>query len=353
MMQKVLFLDRDGTLIEEPSNFQVDKLSKIRLTPYVIPSLLSLISRGFRLVLVSNQDGLGSSSFPQTSFEICHNFILALFTSQGIYFDNIFICPHKDSEHCDCRKPKTGLVTAFFQQNMIDRNGSWVIGDRETDREFAQNIGVSFLPVAKDHDWRKVAETILQQKRCATIKRQTTETMIEVNVNLDEELATCINTPIGFFSHMLEQLAKHGGFSLYLTAKGDLEVDEHHLIEDTALALGEAISKALGNKWGLARYGFTLPMDEALATVAIDLCGRSYCTFNAKLTREFVGGMACEMVPHFFKSLATSLGASLHISVTGENHHHMIEACFKALGRALRQACRQCDKALPSTKGVL
>ncbi|KTD36081.1 histidinol-phosphatase/imisazoleglycerol- phosphat e dehydratase [Legionella nautarum] len=352
-MQKLLFIDRDGTLIEEPSDYQVDALDKIRLCQGVIPALLALVKAGYRLVMVSNQDGLGTSSFPESAFQKSHDFILALFSSQGICFSDIFICPHKDQDNCNCRKPKTGLLDAFLIQNQFDRLQSWVIGDRETDRELAQNIGVPFLPVSLEHNWQLIAETILAQQRTASIKRQTKETVIEVALNLDSEAANCINTPIGFFSHMLEQIAKHGGFSLQVNAQGDTEVDEHHLVEDTGLALGEAFKKALGSKWGLARYGFTLPMDESLASVAIDLGGRSYCSFEGQFTREFVGGMATEMIPHFFNSFASSLGATLHISVKGQNHHHMIEACFKALGRALRQACARCDSSLPSTKGVL
>lgn len=352
-MQKVLFIDRDGTLVEEPNDFQIDNLAKIRLCANVIPALLSLQKAGFRLVMVTNQDGLGTSSFPQVSFQSSHDFILELFASQSICFSDVFICPHKTADNCGCRKPKTGLVDAFLQQNLIDRANSWVIGDRETDKELANNLGISFLPVANNHGWEKIAQTILNRERSATIIRQTKETSIELTVNLDMEISNSINTPIGFFSHMLEQIAKHGGFSLQIQTKGDVEVDEHHLIEDTAIALGEALKKALGDKWGISRYGFTLPMDESLASVAIDLCGRSYCIFEGQFTREFVGGMATEMVPHFFNSLANSLNATLHISVHGKNHHHMIEACFKALGRALRQAITRCGNDLPSTKGVL
>ncbi len=238
-------------------------------------------------------------------------------------------------------------------QNEIDRSNSWVIGDRETDKGLATNLGLSYLPISQNQNWLQIATAILNNKRSASINRQTKETNIELTLNLDLDKPSLINTPIGFFSHMLEQIAKHGGFYLEIEAKGDLEVDEHHLVEDTAIALGEAFKKALGDKWGLARYGFTLPMDEALASVAIDLCGRSHCVFEAKFSREFIGGMATEMVPHFFNSFACSLGATLHIQVKGENHHHMIEACFKALGRALRQACQVCDTDLPSTKGVL
>lgn len=352
-MQKVLFIDRDGTLIEEPDDFQVDALAKIRLYPDVIPSLLALTKAGFKLIMVTNQDGLGTTSFPQDDFQIPHDFMLELFTSQGISFDSIYICPHKPADNCACRKPKTALLDKFMQQNTIDRTQSWVIGDRQTDKELADNLGLSFLVVNKEQGWKQIVDAILYQERKATIKRQTKETNIAMSLNLDGDSITNIETPIPFFSHMLEQVAKHGGFSLQLKAEGDTEVDDHHLIEDTAIALGEALKKALSDKWGIARYGFTLPMDEALVTVAIDLCGRSHCVFEADFRREFVGGMATEMVPHFFNSLASSLSATLHINVRGENHHHMIEACFKGLGRALRQACMQCDTSLPSTKGIL
>ncbi|KTC86483.1 bifunctional histidinol-phosphatase/imidazoleglycerol-phosphate dehydratase HisB [Legionella brunensis] len=352
-MQKVLFIDRDGTLIEEPDDFQVDELGKIKLYQDVIPSLLSLSKEGFQLVMVSNQDGLGSESFPQTSFTSCHEFILHLFASQGIHFSRIFICPHKAVDDCECRKPKTGLLIDFLQRNPIDRANSWVIGDRETDRELANNIGVFFLPIAKNHGWKEIVQTLLYRERSGVVSRTTKETSIEVTVTLDKEAPTQINTPIGFFNHMLEQVAKHGRFSLQIQATGDLEVDEHHLIEDTAIAMGEALKKALGDKRGIARYGFTLPMDESLASVTLDLCGRNYCVFKGQFTREFVGGMATEMIPHFFHSFASSLGATIHINVEGKNHHHMIEACFKALGRTLRQACTQCDSDLPSTKGIL
>ncbi|MBA2710425.1 MAG: bifunctional histidinol-phosphatase/imidazoleglycerol-phosphate dehydratase HisB [Tatlockia sp.] len=352
-MQNYLFIDRDGTLVEEPDDFQVDNLNKIKLLPKVIPALLTLVKAGFKLIMVSNQDGLGTKAFSQDSFQECNDFILRLFSSQGIEFAEVFICPHFLEDNCNCRKPKTGLLDDFLSQNTFNKDNSWVIGDRETDKELAANLGISFLLISKNHEWQELSRVILSKQRSAVIKRQTKETHIELVLNIDSDEESSIITPIGFFSHMLEQVAKHGGFCLKLEAKGDVEVDEHHLIEDTAIALGEAFKKALGEKWGLARYGFTLPMDEALATVAIDLCGRSYCIFEGKFTRERVGGMATEMVPHFFNSFASSLGATLHIQVKGENHHHMIEACFKALGRALRQACIIADNSLPSTKGIL
>ncbi|STX51853.1 histidinol-phosphatase [Legionella busanensis] len=352
-MQRILFIDRDGTLVEEPYDFQVDSLDKIRLCPDVISSLLALKNAGYRLIMISNQDGLGTSSFPQEKFQICHDFILHLFSSQGIDFDDIFICPHQDIDQCECRKPKIGLLKNFLQSNNFNREYSWMIGDRATDKQFADNLNINFLPVSKEHGWQDITAAILNTKRQAVIKRKTNETDISIEVILDSNESSNVETPIGFFSHMLEQIAKHAGFTLNLQARGDTEVDEHHLVEDTAIALGEALKTALGDKWGIGRYGFTLPMDEALASVAIDLSGRRFFQFEGKFTREFVGGLATEMIPHFFNSLADSLSASLHISVKGENHHHMIEACFKGFGRALRQAIQQTDTTLPSTKGVL
>jgi imidazoleglycerol-phosphate dehydratase/histidinol-phosphatase len=352
-MQKILLIDRDGTLVKEPDDFQVDALHKIQLCDGVIPALLDLIKAGFRLVMISNQDGLGTARFPQNAFQICHDFILQLLASQGIHFDCIFICPHFEEDNCSCRKPKTGLLDDYLQQYSIDLMRSWVIGDRPSDQQLAENLGVSFLPVSESNPWPSIAQTVLTQLRFAKITRQTKETAIKLMVSLDSQDPSKITTPIPFFTHMLEQVATHGGFSLTLDATGDVDVDDHHLIEDTALALGDAIKQALGNKWGITRFGFTLPMDESLASLAIDVCGRSFCSFQAPFTREWVGGMATEMVPHFFKSFADSLGATLHIKVDGENHHHMIEACFKALGRALRQAFHKTGNNLPSTKGIL
>lgn len=352
-MQKILFVDRDGTLIEEPFDFQVDSLDKIKLIPGVIPALLQLQKAGFKLIMVSNQNGIGTPTFPEEDFALCHEFTLDLFSSQGIIFDKLFICPHLPEDNCCCRKPKTGLLDEYFKINAVDNNSSWMIGDRETDKELADNLGLAFLPVSKEHSWEMIACAILNKKRCASINRTTRETAIELTLTLDKELSSTINTPLPFFNHMLEQVAKHGGFDLQLKASGDIDVDDHHLVEDTAIALGEALKTALGDKWGINRYGFTLPMDESLATIAIDISGRSFCEFKGQFTREFVGGMATEMVPHFFNSLASSLGATIHLSVSGKNHHHMIEACFKSLGRALRQACAKTGDTLPSTKGVL
>ncbi len=352
-MQKILFIDRDGTLIEEPFDYQVDSLDKIKLMPGVIPSLLELKKAGFKFFMVSNQNGIGTEHFPEEDFAICQEFTLDLFSSQGLFFDQILICPHMPDDNCPCRKPKTGLLDPLMRTLDIDLKKSLVIGDRDTDRELAVNLGIDFIPISKEQPWNKIVSLILNNSRSASITRTTKETNIELFLTLDEEQNNAISTPLPFFNHMLEQVAKHGGFNLQLTATGDVEIDDHHLIEDCAIALGKALKLALGDKWGINRYGFTLPMDEALATIAIDISDRSFCEFNGQFTREFVGGMATEMVPHFFHSLASALGASIHVKVTGSNHHHMIEACFKSLGQALRQACTISSSALPSTKGLL
>lgn len=352
-MKKILFVDRDGTLVEEPFDFQVDSLDKIKLSKGVIPSLLKLQQAGFLLVMVSNQNGIGTTAFPEEDFAMCHDFILDLFSSQGIEFFAVFICPHMPEDNCFCRKPRTGMLDQFLRDTVIDKQSSWVIGDRETDRELANNLGLPFLLISEQHSWYAVENSILINPRKATIQRKTKETDINLTLILDCEDASDINTPIPFFSHMLEQVAKHGGFYLQIDASGDLLVDDHHLIEDIAIGLGEALKKALADKWGINRYGFTLPMDESLASIAIDLGGRSFCSFEAPFTREFVGQLATEMIPHFFSSLASALAATIHVKVTGSNHHHMIEACFKGLGRALRQACGKTSNGIPSTKGTL
>jgi imidazoleglycerol-phosphate dehydratase/histidinol-phosphatase len=348
-----LFIDRDGTLVEEPPDEQVDALEKIRFLPGVFAALNELKRRGFRLVMVTNQDGLGTSSFPQASFDQAHQFILEAFRSQGIEFERVFICPHFKADGCDCRKPKTALVDSFLRE--VDLANSAVIGDRDTDLQFATNLSIRGVRVrhngTPEETWPAAVRSLTTRR--AHVERRTKETNIEVSVNLDATAPIQIATGIGFFDHMLEQLAKHGGFSLQLNCKGDLEIDEHHTVEDCGLALGEALRRALGSKVGIARYGFLLPMDEAEAQVAIDLSGRAFSQFNGRFTREAVGGLPTELVPHFFRSLADSLGAAVHVSVTGENAHHMIEGSFKSVGRALRQAFRRESEELPSTKGVL
>ena len=350
-----LFIDRDGTLVEEPPDEQVDSLEKVRFMPGVFAALADLTRHGYRLVMVTNQDGLGTESFPQAAFERPQRFLLEALRSQGIEFDATFVCPHFQRDACGCRKPGTGLVDEYIRTSGVDLTRSAVIGDRDTDLQLAANLGVRGVRVrldgGPDECWAAAVETLTARR--AQVGRCTRETRIDVRVNLDSPAPIRIATGIGFFDHMLEQLAKHGGFALELACQGDLRVDEHHTVEDCALALGEALRRALGAKVGIARYGFLLPMDEAQAQVAIDLSGRAYAQFSGHFNREAVGGLPTELVPHFFRSLAESLGAAVHVSVTGENTHHMIEGCFKSVGRALRQALRRESEDLPSTKGVL
>ena len=355
--QRVLFLDRDGTLNEEPPDEQVDSLEKIRLMPGVVPALLELQRAGFRFVMVTNQDGLGTAKLPRDKFETAHQFILSLFASQGIAFDAVFICPHFKPEDCPCRKPKLGMVQTYLDAHPIDTARSYMIGDRDTDLEFAANLGIQGLRVrlggTAQETWPAVAARILGAARSATVRRKTKETDVVVEVDLSREGPSSVKTGLGFFDHMLEQIAKHGGFALQLTCRGDLHIDEHHTVEDCALGLGLALREALGDKRGIARYGFLLAMDEAEAQVALDISGRPYFVWEGRFNRERVGEMPTELVPHFFRSLAEALGAALHVSVHGDNAHHMIESCFKGVGRSLRQAIRLEGADLPSTKGVL
>jgi imidazoleglycerol-phosphate dehydratase/histidinol-phosphatase len=355
--ERVLFIDRDGTIIEEPADEQVDSLRKLRLLPGVIPALLELRRAGYRLVLVSNQDGLGTRSFPEPDFRESQGFLRTLLASQGIEFDAEFFCPHFPADDCACRKPRTGLLTEFLAARELDRARSFVIGDRDTDMQLAANLGIEGLRVSADGaggaTWEAIVQRLCRPDRRAQVERRTKETDIVVAVALDRTAPVAIATGIGFFDHMLEQVARHGGFSLELSCRGDLEVDEHHTVEDCALALGQALREALGDKRGIGRYGFLLAMDESQAQVAIDLSGRPYAVFDGRFGREAVGGLPTELVPHFFRSLADSLGAAIHVQVRGENAHHMVEACFKGVGRALRQALRIEGSELPSSKGVL
>lgn len=354
MSEKVLFIDRDGTLIEEPEDFQVDALGKIRLVQDVIPALIALRDAGYRLVIVSNQDGLGTDAFPEEQYRQSQEFMLRLFESQGVRFDEVFVCPHLPADGCDCRKPRTGLLTRFLAANAIDTEASAVIGDRETDVELAARIGVTGIRIGDGYAcWDEIVERLLTGERSAEYRRETKETCVRAAVNLDSSRPGKIRTGIGFFDHMLEQISKHGDFRLELECDGDLEIDEHHTVEDTAITLGTALRRALGDKRGVGRYGFVLPMDESEARVSLDLSGRGAFVFDADFPRDRVGGLSTEMVEHFFRSLAESLGAAIHVHVTGENTHHMVEACFKSVGRALRSAIRIDGDGLPSTKGVL
>jgi imidazoleglycerol-phosphate dehydratase / histidinol-phosphatase len=355
--RRILFLDRDGTLNEETADEQIDNLAKVRLMPDVIAALLDLKRAGFSFVMVTNQDGIGTPKFPRAAFDEAHRFILELFKSQGIEFEAVCICPHFKHEGCDCRKPQLGMVREFLAANEIDKQRSFMIGDRDTDLEFASNLGIEGFKIslhgAALESWPSIAARIIGQARHAHIHRKTKETEVTVDVDLSREGPIAICTGLGFFDHMLEQIAKHGGFSLELKCTGDLHIDEHHTIEDCALALGAALREALGDKRGVARYGFLLAMDEAEAQVALDLSGRPFFVWEGKFNRERVGELPTELVPHFFRSLAESLGAALHLNVRGENSHHMIESCFKGVGRSLRQAMRLDGTELPSTKGAL
>jgi imidazoleglycerol-phosphate dehydratase/histidinol-phosphatase len=350
-----LFIDRDGTLVEEPFDQQLDRLDKLRFMPGVFAALTKLAAAGYRLVVVTNQDGLGSGTFPQADFELCQGFMLKAFASQGIRFDAVCLCPHRSADNCGCRKPRTGMLEGYLKEHAFDPGRSAVIGDRLTDLEFAANLGIRGFRVqlngSSAETWPEIAAALLA--RSAHVHRVTRETDIEVRVGLDSGGPISARTGIGFLDHMLEQLAKHGGFSLELKCQGDLHIDEHHTVEDSALALGEALRQALGSKAGIGRYGFLLAMDEAEAQVALDLSGRAYFVFEGHFGREQIGALPTELVPHFFRSLADALGCALHLSVRGENTHHQIEACFKGVGRALRPALRREGNELPTTKGVL
>ena len=317
MAERVLFIDRDGTLIEEPEDFQVDSLQKVRLVDGVIPAMLRLAAHGYRFVMVSNQDGLGTDAFPTEQFQVCHDHMLALFASQGLSFDEVLICPHLAEDRCECRKPRTGLLTPYLAANDIDLANSAVIGDRSTDIELAAKIGVHGLLLGNGHGdtltWPRIVDLLCYADRCAEVTRKTNETSIDVRINLDTTEPIQVSTGIGFYDHMLEQIAKHGGFSLYLRCDGDLDVDDHHTVEDTAISLGDALRKALGNKLGIGRYGFVVPMDESEARACIDLSGRGNLEFDVDLPHATVGELATEMVEHFFHSLAHSLGAAIHV----------------------------------------
>lgn len=352
--RKILFIDRDGTLITEPPDEQVDSLEKLQLVPGVIPALLKLAGAGYELVIVSNQDGLGTDSYPTIDFEIPQQKMLDIFESQGIRFVDILIDEHFEHQNSPMRKPGIGMVLPYLKSGELDLQDSWVIGDRETDLELAENMGIGGFMLGEGlEDWASITHQLLNRPRQARVKRATNETDIRVFVDLDAPGSSQVTTGIGFFDHMLDQLASHGGFQLDLSCKGDLEIDEHHTVEDCALALGQALNKALGDRRGIGRYGFLLPMDESLAQVAIDLSGRPALVFEADFPRDAVGELSTEMIRHFFASLSQSLGAAINISVSGENTHHMIEAIFKGAGRALRPALERQGTQLPSTKGVL
>jgi imidazoleglycerol-phosphate dehydratase/histidinol-phosphatase len=316
---KYLFIDRDGTLIAEPEDRQIDHIDKLAFLPGVFSALEKLQQNGFRLVMVTNQDGLGSEQYPVKDFQPPHDLMMRIFHSQGIRFDDILICPHFPYENCACRKPEIGLVKDYLKDQCIWQQQSFVIGDRLSDMDFAENLGIQGLQIGSKTlpNWRAVYDYILNRPRKASIHRCTKETEIHATVNLDQSGQSHIQTGIGFYDHMLEQLAKHAGISLGLSCEGDVDVDDHHTVEDVAIVTGEVIRKALGDKLGIERYGFYVPMDEALAQVALDLSGRFYCSFEGHFTREKLGDLSTELIRHFFYSFAEGLKATLNVKIDG------------------------------------
>ncbi|CAH9061558.1 Histidine biosynthesis bifunctional protein HisB [Pseudoalteromonas sp. CIP111854] len=353
MSNPYLFIDRDGTLIDEPiTDKQVDSLEKLVLLPNVIPALLQLQTVGYKLVMVSNQDGLGTDSFPTADFDIAQDRMMDIFVSQGIVFEDVLICPHFDEDNCQCRKPKTGLLTKLMRSGKVDLARSYVIGDRQTDIGLAQNLCVEGILYA--NNWPEIVTKLTTQNRQASVARNTKETQITVAANLDQSANGEISTGLGFFDHMLDQIRTHANIGLTVQASGDLHIDEHHLVEDVGIALGQVLKTALGTKSQIARYGFALPMDECKAECQLDLSGRASFVLNANFSREKVGDLDVQMVEHFFQSLADNAQVSLILSVSDGNCHHQVEGLFKAFSRALRMAISQdLQQQTASSKGCL
>lgn len=363
-MKKVLFIDRDGTLIiEPPTDYQVDSLEKLEFYPGVFQNL-SKIARelDYLLVMVTNQDGLGTDSFPEETFWPAHNKMLKAFENEGIIFDEILIDRSFPEDNLPTRKPGTALLTHYIKGN-YDLTNSFVIGDRYTDLELAKNLGTKAIYLSDEKDsgaalttqnWTEIYTFLSSQPRRALSERITNETAISVEINLDGSGKSNISTGLGFFDHMLEQIARHGNLDLNIKVDGDLHIDEHHTIEDTGLTLGEAFTKAIGSKKGIERYGFLLPMDDCLAQVAIDFGGRPWMVWDAEFKREKIGEMPTEMFSHFFKSFSDSARCNLNIKAEGQNEHHKIEAIFKAFAKAIKMALSKTENFnIPSTKGVL
>lgn len=374
MKKKVLFIDRDGTIvIEPPVDYQLDTFEKLEFYPKAIRNLYFIRQKlDFEFAMVTNQDGLGTSSFPEDTFWPVHNLVLNTLRNEGVTFDEIFIDRSFPEDNAPTRKPRTGMLTRYLNNEDYDLAGSFVIGDRATDVELAKNLGCKAILLQDDKeclkeknledvcvlattDWDRVTEFLFAGERTAEVQRTTKETDIRIRLNLDGNGTCHINTGLGFFDHMLEQIGKHGGIDLDITVKGDLEVDEHHTIEDTAIALGECIYQALGNKRGIERYGFCLPMDDCLCQVALDFGGRAWLVWDAEFHREKIGDMPTEMFLHFFKSLSDSARMNLNIKAEGQNEHHKIEGIFKALARSIKMAVRRdiYHYEVPSSKGCI
>ena len=376
-MKKILFIDRDGTIINEHETLQIDRFDKLVFYPKVF-EFLGKISKelDYKLVMVSNQDGLGTDSYPEEDFNIIQNFILKTLKNEGIEFDDILIDNSFPEDNKPTRKPGIGLLNSYLNNKNFDIKNSFVIGDRLTDMEFAFNIGCNGIFINNNDnlgikelktknfrnniilnttDWEKIYKKLLLFDRTTSITRNTNETKIDIKINLDGKGVSDINTGIDFFDHMLEQLSKHGNIDLFIKANGDLNIDEHHTIEDTAIALGEAINSALGKKSGISRYGFTLPMDDSLASVSIDFGGRSWLEWEVTFKREMIGKMPTEMFFHFFKSFCDSAKTNLNIKATGSNEHHKIESIFKSFSKAIKMAISKNlnNMSLPTTKGKL
>ncbi len=354
-MKRALFIDRDGTILVEPADEQIDSFDKFRFVPGAIRNLHFIRTRlDFELVMVSNQDGLGTPAYPEAHFWPTHDLMLRTLEGEGVTFDDILIDRSFPHENLPTRKPGTAMLTKYTGGG-YDLPNSFVIGDRETDAQLARNLGCKSLILDGTLTWDKIAEILFAGERTACVRRTTRETDIDISLNLDGTGQSDIGTGLGFFDHMLEQIAKHGSIDLRVRVKGDLNVDEHHTVEDTGIALGECIARALGDKRGIERYGYTLPMDDCLCSVALDFGGRPWLVWDAPFHRERVGDVPTEMFPHFFKSLSDAARMNLNIRAEGGNEHHKIEGIFKAFARSVRMAVRRdiYNFQLPSSKGVL
>lgn len=355
-MKRALFIDRDGTILVEPADEQIDSFEKFHFLPGVIRNLNFIRKKlDFEFVLVSNQDGLGTDSYPEEDFWPTHNMMLDILKSEDVEFDDQCIDRSFPKDNLPTRKPGTAMLTKYMQGD-YDLANSYVIGDRQTDKQLAQNLGCKYLILGDNvQSWDEITELLFAGERTASVRRTTKETDIDIWLNLDGTGQCDINTGLGFFDHMLEQIGKHGNIDLKIHVKGDLNVDEHHTIEDTGIALGECIAKAIGDKRGIERYGYTLPMDDCLCSVCLDFGGRAWLVWDAEFHRERIGDMPTEMFLHFFKSFSDAARINLNIKAEGENEHHKIEGIFKALARSIKMAVKRdiYKYQLPSSKGVL